>query len=201
MASKVEIVNLALSHLAQGKEIANLETEKSEEASAARRFYDIVRDQILRDFPWPFAKRIVALGLVAENPNSEWAFSYRYPTDCLKARRILSGTRNDTLLSRIKYKITGDASGWLIYTDKEEAELEYIAKNDNPQFYPPDFTLAFSYLLAAFMAPRIAGGDAFGLGKNAATLYMITLSQAAAAALNEEQTDSQPEAESITARL
>src|SRR5665648_440114 len=96
MSSATEICNMALGHLASGKEIANLETERSAEAIACRRFFDSARDAVLRDFSWPFATKIKALSLIEEDPNSEWAYSYRYPTDCLNFRRILSGTRTDT---------------------------------------------------------------------------------------------------------
>ena len=72
MASKTEIANLALSHLGVGKEIGNLDTEKTEEAVAMRRFYESARDATLRDFPWPFATRMVALALVASPPTQWW---------------------------------------------------------------------------------------------------------------------------------
>ena len=47
MASSTEIANLALSHLGNGTEIADLETERSSEASACRRFYDVALAQVL----------------------------------------------------------------------------------------------------------------------------------------------------------
>src|SRR5688572_11149621 len=111
MASETEIANLALSHLGVGKEIANLETERSQEAVACRRFYDTARDATLRDFSWPFATKIAVLGLIEADPNDEWDYSYRYPSDCLQLRRILSGVRNDTRDSRVPFKLAHDDSG------------------------------------------------------------------------------------------
>lgn len=200
MSSKVEIVNMALSHLAIGKEISNLESESSEEARTARRFYDIARDTTLRDFPWPFATKIAALSLIETEPNTEWAFSYRYPTGCVYLRRILSGLRNDSRDTRAPYRLAQDESGQIIYTDGEDAQAEYTVKADNPQFYPADFMLAFSYLLAALMAPRLTGGDQFKLGAQAWRLYQAMTGKAVSRAFNEEQAEEEVESESIRAR-
>jgi hypothetical protein len=200
MASKVGIVNISLSHLAVGKEIANIETEKSEEATTARRFYDTALEATLRDFPWPFATRITTLALIETTPNTEWAYSYRYPTDCLYLRKILSGIRNDTRQSRAVYKIASDSSGLLILTDQQNAEIEYTLRATNPQFYTSDFVMAFSYYLAALMAPSLTGGDQFKLGDKVLKLYQFEISRAVSRAENEEQREEEPESEFIRGR-
>lgn len=198
MASSTEICNLALSHLG-GKEIANLE-EKSEEARACKRFYETVRKEVLRDFPWPFATKVATLNLIEEEPTSEWAYSYRYPTDCLYFRKILSGFRNDNRQSRVSYRIAQDQSGKLIYTDTEEAEGEYTVNANDPILYPPDFTMAFSFLLAYYIAPRVTGGDPFKLKDSAMDAYDQKIRKARANARNEEQSEEDPESELIRAR-
>jgi hypothetical protein len=194
------IANLALSHLGVGKTIANVETEHSQEAAALRAFYDTARDESLRAFPWPFATRIVALALVEEGPNDEWAYSYRYPSGCLMFRRILSGTRNDSRQSRVPYKISQDDAGLLILTDAAQAEAEYTVREDNIENYPPDFRMALSFLLAFYVAPRLTSGDPLGLGNRAFKLFNSALAQAAAAAANEEQPDEPPDSEMIRSR-
>ena len=199
-SSKVGIVNIALSHLAISKTVAILETEKSEEAVTARVFYDIALEATLRDFPWPFATRISALALVEEEPNDEWNFSYRYPTDCLEIRRILSGMRNDTRQSRTPYRILSDNQGSLVYTDYENAEIEYTVRAVSPQFYPPDFVMAFSLYLAHLMAPRVTGGDPYKLGARALGLYDLEIGRAVKNAFNEQQIEEPPESEFIRDR-
>lgn len=200
-ASIADICNLALSHLGVGKEIANLETENSEEAQTCRRFYETVRDQTLRDFAWPFATRIAALALVDEEPNDEWDYSYRFPSNALKIRRILSGIRNDSRQTRTPYKIAGDTSGSLIYTDMEDAEIEYTIRVTNPLRYPPDFLMALSLRLASYIAPRLTGGDPFKLGNRALELYAFEIGKSEASAANEEQPDETPESEFVQERL
>lgn len=201
MASSTEICNLALSHLNIGKEIAALSTEQSQEASACRRFYEHALDATLRDFAWPFATTIATVGLIESDPNDEWAYSYRYPTDCVKIRRVLSGTRDDNRQTRSQYKIARDASGLLFYSDQENAEIEYTIREEDPEKYPSDFVLAFSYRLAAYIAPRLTKGDPFKLGAQALQMYRLEMSAAQANAVNEEQRAEEPDAEIIRARV
>lgn len=191
---------MALSHLGSGKEIADLENESSDEASAMRRFYDEARDKVLRDFNWPFATKVAELTLVESNPTTEWNYSYRYPTDCVNIRRILSGARTDNRQTRAPYKIGKDVSGRLIFTDEAEASVEYTERVEAVEIYPSDFVIAFSYLLAMFTAPRVTGGDPFGLGQKSAQLYLQELSNARANSLNEEQPDQSTESELFRAR-
>lgn len=191
---------MALSHLGHGKELTNVETDTESAASACRRFYDDARDAVLADFAWPFASKTVALGLIEEDPNDEWGFSYRYPTDCLEARRILSGFRNDTRDTRIEFKQSQDDSGRLIFCDKEDAELEYTVKEPDPTMYSAPFIIALSFRLAAYIAPRVTAGDPFKLGDRALKLYYIEISSAQKLAANEEQPVEPPDAEWVRDR-
>lgn len=200
MASETEICNLAISHLGVGKEIQNIETDNSDEAAACRRFFDTARDATLRDSNWPFATKIATLALVEEEPNDEWAYSYRYPTDCLKVRRILSGSRNDTQSTRARYRVARDSGGLLIYSDTTDAEVEYTVREEDPQVYPPDFMMAFSYRLAHYIAPRVAGGEWMSLADRALKLYAMEIKIASSTAFNEEVLDEQPDSEFITTR-
>jgi hypothetical protein len=192
------VANLALSHLGSGAQIADL-GENSAEANAISTFYDLALEQALRAVNWPFATKIVTLALVEADPTDEWGYSYRYPSDCLYFRRILSGSRQDTRQSRVSYKIGRDSSGQLVYTDQSQAQAEYTTLVDDPQRWPVDFTLAFSYLLAALSVPRITGVDT-KKGQEARADYEREIRAARANAWNEEQPDEEADAESIRAR-
>lgn len=195
MATKTEICNFALSHIGVGKDISNVDTESSEEARACRRFYDLARDATLRDFPWPFATKIVSLSLLQTftgSNNEEYTYSYRYPSDCVDVRRIKSTIRNDSRQSRETHRILKDSSARIIYTDKEDAQLEYTERVKDPSFYPPDFQLALSYRLAVYIAPRLAKGDPFKLKTDAMNMYEAEISRAKAASANEDQRDEIP---------
>lgn len=201
MASKVEIYNLAISHLGIGKTIVSVD-EDSVEATILNRFYNVTVEQVLRDFDWPFATKEVSLGLLGENPNGRWAYNYQYPSDCLKARKIVNEImRQDTRETRIPYKILfSDTGGKSIYTDKENAILEYTVKITDPARFDSDFVLALSYLLGGNAAPGISGGDDFKNRDFCIKMYDYQLTVAQSNAANEEQADLLPESEFMRAR-
>jgi hypothetical protein len=200
MASNTEISNMALSHLGIGKEIANLSTEKSAEASACRRFYSEALRATLEEFPWPFARKTAALNLITEDPNNDWAYSYRYPTDCVFPRRILSGSPNETRQARIPYYIGKDSQGRTILTNQSDAELEYTELVQDPAFYPSSFIMAFSYRLASLIAARVTQGDPFNMGEKMTAKFNVEISKAEANAVNEQQDFPEVESEFIRAR-
>lgn len=196
------IANMALSHINVGKPIGNLETENSQEARACRVFYDTARQATLRDFNWGFARRITTLALITTQPNTQWAYSYEYPSDCIAFRKILSPIANDTRQSRIPYKeyITDDGNSTQIYTNKESAEGEYTVDVSNSNIFKPDFTMAFSLRLAAYIAPTVTGGDPFKMGDRALRLYVAEITNAQSNAANEEQEAEEPQSEFIRIR-
>lgn len=188
-STKAEICNLALSHLGVGNEILQFDTELSEEARACRRFFDLCRDTVLKDFAWPFATMNYTLVELEEDPTTEWDYSYRYPTDCLVLRKILSAIRTDYRESRVPYRIAQDAQGRVIYTDCEDAVCEYTSEMTDSTKFPPDFVMALSYKLAGYIAPRLTGGDPYELQQRMLSLYTLELTQAKRMAFNEEQPD------------
>jgi len=198
-SSLTEIANLAISHLGTGKEIASL-TENSEEASVCNRFIDHARRSTLRDSNWPFATVFLAAGLVESEPTNEWNYSYRYPADCLRLRRVLSGIRNDTHQSRVPFRMTRDATGLLIYSDQENACFEYTINETDVSRFSPDFDMALSYRLAMYIAPRLTKGDPFAMKKELGKLYLMEIDTARSNAFNEQQPDILPESEFIRGR-
>jgi hypothetical protein len=194
---------MSISHIGSGKEISDIDTESSEEAKACRRYYETALKSTLRDFNWSFARRVVALGLVEDmssQSTEEFTYSYRYPSDAVKIRRIKSGMRNDTRQSRSVFWVTSDDTGRLIYSNEENAEAEYTKHITDTLLYPDDFTLAFSYKLAALIAPRLSSGDLFGMKDKMQRYYEIEISTAESNGLNEDQDDELPDSEFVRVR-
>lgn len=201
MSYNTEAANLALSHLGSGKTISDLETEQTAEAKAIRAFYSIVFKMVLRDYPWPFATKISSLALIKTNPNTEWGYSYQYPSDCEYARRILGVSRNESNEERVPYKIFNVDSGRAIFTDIENAALEYTMMVEDFTKIPSDFIMAFSFKLAYYIAPQITAGDPMKMGDRARVNYELELSNAKSAAFNEEQQDVPPQSELVRMRI
>lgn len=199
-ASATEICNLALGHLCVSTTLTDVDTETSKEAKVCRRFYEEVRNATLRDFNWPFATKIADLGLVEEDPNDEWSYSYRYPSDCINMRKILSGVRNALPEDRVPFKIGRDDSGRLIFCDMDDAQAEYTMLITAPEEYPPDFVFALSYHLAIMIGPSLVGTDPMKVIDRCERMYSYLNSKAMAQAANEEMPDTLPESEFIKAR-
>lgn len=206
MSSNTDIANLALLHLGFGKTIQSLDTERTSEANACRIFYDNALEIILSNFNWPFSTKKLALGLVQTftNPETdEWRYSYQYPSDCLNLRKIHTPyIRNTNVQSRVPYRIFNStaSNGKLILTDQEKAIAEYTLKITNVDLYPADFKMAFSYLLASYIAPSITNGDNIGTSSKMLQLAQFFGAQATSRNANEEKEEDIPQSEFILAR-
>lgn len=186
--SAVAICNLALSRIGVGTAITSL-AASSQEAIACNAVYESMRDLVLRDFPWPFARTWVALGLVTDASEEDdfpawgddWRYAYRYPSDCIRALRMVDGTKNGT---QVPYALGSDSSGRLIYTDEADAVLVYTTRFEDPAHFDPSFASALAWKIAAEIAVPLARAGSFI--ERAETGYRQSLAQAAADALNEE---------------
>jgi hypothetical protein len=198
MSSQIDIYNMALGHLGVTTTVASL-TEPSKERKAMDRFWDAALEATLRDKDWPFTTKFKNPGLIGEEPTVEWDYSYRYPTDCLTVRRIMPADGRGSAV-RIPFRIARDDTARLIYTDQPEAMIEYTARVSDSSQFPPDFTMALSFRLAAYTAPSLTRGDDNDLGGRALKMYILELGLAGANAYNEEQKDPQPDSEFIRER-
>lgn len=201
MASKTQIVNVALMRIGVSKSVGNVETDSSREALSARLLFDDDRDFVLRDFPWPFATAYATLGLVggssSDHVNLDWTFSYRYPSDCMFVRRILTPSgRSET--SPPAFRIGRDSQGKLIYTNEEDAQIEYTASITEPEEFDAMFSSMLSWKLAAGFSPSMSRIK--DMAKTCMEMYEIEKVKAQSRALNEGQQEAQAESEFTAAR-
>lgn len=170
--SKVQIGNMALGHVAVGKQIESF-TEDSQEALSIRQWYDISRLSMLEMYDWTFARREAELAELDDAASDEYQFRYIYPTDCLKVRRLVpkgyapvyryyndycyehTGEYPEAWPYSVKLDSTGNQK--TICTDVPNAVIRYTADVDNTSLYSFKFCEALSYLLAANIAYRLTG--------------------------------------------
>lgn len=201
ITSSTDLCNMALRHVAVSQELQDVTADKTKAAQACRRFYDQVIGEVLRAFPWPFATTTVDLSQVATQPTSEWLFSYRYPADCVFARRILNGvSRIEQPETRIRFVLQRDASGRLILTDQPSAQLEYTQRVSAVEEFDDSFVQAASFLLAFYIGPSVMEGDPSNLTARALQAYQYAIQTAQALAANEEVPDLPPDSAFITSR-
>lgn len=197
-----DICNQALAHLGQTRFLSDLDTDRGTAATLCRTFFDTMRESVFSEYPWSRATKTAALDLIEElDDDEEWDFKYRYPVDCLFARRIQSDYRTDSADSRIPYRVVLDDDGTVvILTDREDARLEYTVRVDDVSQDPAKVALAQSSYLAFLLAPGLTGGDPFKLGQRAANTYASIIAGAKANDASEETPDQPPDASWIRAR-
>jgi hypothetical protein len=203
--SKTDIANMALSNLGSGKEISDLETERSQEASACRRFYDTALTATLRDTDWGFNRKIVSLTRVQDFRTTkvyswEWDFSYQMPAEAIIVRRLGLGNRIDPLDYEVPFEIQVGTSGSLIMTNLESAVAQIGIAVSEVELYPPDFVLAVSMLLSALIAPRLTNGDPLGLGAKSYQKYQLMIASAQKNDIVQSGGPSEPESLMISER-
>lgn len=196
----VQICNMALGHVGHSKFIAAL-TERSNEVSVLNQYYTNSRDFLLESYPWPFAKKTAVLGLVTDNTTvatlHEWTYIYRYPSDCLYARYLLTANgRAET--NPPQFEIQSDDVGRLIGTHQEDAVLVYTRRVTDPSI----FTYSFGEALSWFLAAEIA--NSLGKDKKVAQMCLQMFEAmkpwAEARSGNEQQAEPEQDSEFIRAR-
>lgn len=152
MATKVDICNLALSHIGSQGHIQSL-TESSVEAKQCNLVFDTVLDELLRQHPWSFATRVGPLATHASAPPPGWLFRYEYPPDCLNAFELLlpTSTRLDPAIP-YAVELLEDGSTKSILADAEGASLRYVMRVTDTALFDAQFTEALSWRLARELA-------------------------------------------------
>lgn len=202
MASKTNVVNIALSRIGVSKQVANVETEQSLAAQLARTIIDEDILYVLRDFPWPWATAYknpaLVAGTTSVNAVSDWRYAYRYPADCLFVRRIVTPSVGRSDANPAPYRIGRDAEGRLIYTNQEDAEIEYTYNVSDVSEFDALAVSQLAWKLGAGMGPALSRIK--GIVELCMQGYEIDKTKAQSRALNESQQEVPIEAESIRAR-
>lgn len=213
MASEVDICNLALFRIGQSLTIAAL-TETSNAARLCRTVYETCRDEVLEDFPWPFATKSVALAELTDTAPPGWTYQYAYPADCLHALRVCddAGIRfvsrvpwcsdeNFPPTYRVPFRVMAgpdDANAKVIVTDLSPAYLYYVREVTDSRVFSPLFVSALAWRLAAEIGPPLQASTT--IVKDAYAGYYSMRDRAAARAFNESTPDAEPESPSIAVR-
>lgn len=177
MASKVEIFNLALSHIGHKANIADPD-EASAEANHCRRFYPIALGVTLERYAWSFATRRVALAEVT-NPVDHWSYAYSLPNLCIKARAVLLPESTDDSKEQA-FAIESDDNGdAILYCNVEDAVLKYTTLVEDTNKFTYNFVLALSYDLASMLVGPIPKDMKMKKSMLDAAVYYTGLAEAA----------------------
>lgn len=178
MASAVDIANIALSHIGADAVVSQLSPpDGSVEAGHCARFLPIARQAALAAHAWSFASKRVQLAELL-NDSEEWMYRYAVPSDCLRARQVLSGDDADAReRGAARFTVAGSA----LYTDQPAAVLVYTTDVTDTTKYPADFVTALGMMLAGYVAgPLIKGSEGMRIGDGWMQRGMAAMSAAAA---------------------
>jgi len=176
MASKAQIAKLALQHIGDRYDIADLD-EESVEAEQMDLLYDDIRQEVLRTGAWRFANKFTSPAkLSLSSIPANWTYAFQYPSDALKIIEIVNPLGRDL----------------------EPVEFETTLLSDDTTRFDSTFVMAFSYMLAARAAMSLTGDIQIkdDLTKEAARAISNAHTQSA----NEGRTKRAPEASWIDAR-
>ena len=157
MASEVDIVNLALSHIGQDAGVTAINPpDGSAEAQHAARFYPIARGELLERHAWRFALTRASLAELADNPSTVWSYAYGLPNGCLRPLVVLlAGETDDTNGQKFTIETLTDGSQALLTNAPPGAVLKFIMLQTDTAKYTPMFVTALSWYLAAYLAGPI----------------------------------------------
>ena len=175
----VDICNQALYRLGVVNPITSLD-EDSTEAAILRSHYAPSRDALLSAFPWPWARRVVALARLAGDDHPVWRYAYAYPPLCLRILELFNAyapERVDVLdcqafladevrLPRqgeqglpVNYEITSGTLGKRILTNLADARCTYIHRVEDPLLWSSLFQQALAARLASDVCLPVTGSD------------------------------------------
>ncbi len=199
MASKMDIINLALANLSR-EPIQSL-GEPNPEAFQLKAHWDTALASVLRDHPWGFAMRRKPLAAFADSPIG-FAYAYAYPEDCIQARRVIPADGAGSMRGRAAFPFeigrSLDGRHRAILTDLPGAALEYTSRQVPCEEFDPQFVVALAWRLAAELSLAIHADPQSH--QSAIAAYSMQVRQAKALDMRESSSPRLPDGDFLASR-
>ena len=176
--SKPIIYNLALSALLLSREVADVDTDQTNEVRVLNTHYDIALQSTLQDLDLDSMSSLITLELIETLTNEKWLYSYKYPTDCAFLRRLDSIAKVDRRSTHISKRTALRNGVKVIYTDELDAVAECIPKSVSLSTLESMAGMAVAYKLAFLSAPLIVGKGAKALRESILASYQLAKQEA-----------------------
>jgi hypothetical protein len=154
MASKTEIINLALVKIGQ-QPIRDTTPEDSNSIRLSNVFWGQCVDETLANCPedgWKFARQRVNISADVTAPAFAYDYQYHLPADFVTPVSVqVAGTDITDWVREGDYLLTNE--------EDEEIDLVYIKRIEDTAKYPPHFVKALYYSLAVQLAFNLSGND------------------------------------------
>ena len=193
MASETDICNLGLLRTGVSQSIASPD-EKNNEARVCKLLYPILRDFVLADVDWNFARRRATLARFTGNAPTNWSYAYALPDGCLAVRDVvIPGSRKPASSDRVPFEVAGGQ----LFCDQESVEIIYTVRVTDTSLFSPQFVSAMGWALVPELATGLViKGDFATAGKRG---YDQAVSSAIAADL-QEGSDNEPDSDFVRCR-
>lgn len=163
MRTEIQLANMALRHISMNKITSLAGTDPS--SVLCNDFFDIARDDLYREFPWPFATGQFELTEITSVTLPGWDYIYQHPDDdsslTLNVATVWSIYNEATATTKEKqnYEIFYEPtlSSKVIATDVDSAYAEVTYIIDDTTFWDAKFDLMFSFKLASLICPALTG--------------------------------------------
>ena len=191
MPAPVDVYNMALMRIGVFNDKVEDVTEQSKGALVCTVFYNMMRQYVLRDFPFNFAETRATLAALG-NPPQNWNFNYLLPPDCVRALYITTpGIRRPPLSLQPTWQIVQVSGTRQVVTDMNPVELVYTADIQDLNQWDPIAISALAYRLGAEIAMPMKASA--GIAQSCMQAYIREANRAAAASMSETILD--PEAD------
>ncbi len=180
--TKTDLFNRIIANLGQIKATQiEIWSEATSDARTVRRFYEDNIEAFLEESWWSFATGYADLSLDSSTAPEAWAYAYKAPADMVAPRRIVGVIPEE--LPPFEEGIS--ASGIkVIWSDQQEAELEYTKFTEDFNVWSPTAYRALSLFVSIDVAPAYTGGNKVN---EIMALYADALERAQAASANRQE--------------
>lgn len=149
----VDICNIAMDHLNEKADVANIENPETDNEKLCARHYYVVLEYILRNYVWNFAKgRKIIMRDVLNTPDFDYSDAYKLPNDFL---RLISWDNHNSLID-LDFDLTGEHL-LLNNSGAPDVKLRYIKRVDDVKLFDAGFVQLFSLYLALNIAFKKTG--------------------------------------------
>ena len=178
-----QVCNMALARIGAGT-VSDIDSPTSTAEKQCNLFYTQTRDELLREFPWPFATTRAQLNQATGDNYSGYDYKHQLPNNCLYVQGLVD---TDTYEDSSEDYLIEDN---VLYADITPVIIKYTKEVTEPAFFDALFIEAFVLKLAAKLAVALSGDQQ----KEAMMIqqYMLVMQQANKASGKERQPKKQP---------
>lgn len=157
-ANRTDIANRALQKL--GAERITTMDDNNTRARAVKANYELLRDDLLRGYPWSFAMTRTTMEALSDAPAFGFDFAFQLPSDCLRVVEVGEYTVSLTDYrqgSNAPFKVEG---GKVLSSQAAPLPIRYVQRVADESLFDPAFTEALASRIAAEVAEELTQSDA-----------------------------------------